>query len=212
LPSQESDGRICLSRAVCDDTLDNFYWLATDLTIAGQPAHTKLSRNQSQSWTVHKMRRTWAWAVFGSQPQHIYKNWPNTAGSTAKLSTILWRSRYNDDTSRKLVSLENPSGTITNSDLELAASMVQHDVSAHQFDVRKHTIASGSDNTPTVSWQGKGSTSTTGAPAYLMCLQSLHQRFHRYLSTSFFIPNKINAMADDCLRLWHLSDSELHRR
>jgi hypothetical protein len=61
-------------------------------------------------------------------------------------------TRFDNDTSRKLVSFENPSGTITDSDLELAASIVQHNVMAYQFHVRKRTIASGSDNTPTVSW------------------------------------------------------------
>ena len=47
------------------------------------------------------------------------------------------------------------------------------------------------------------------APAYLLRLQALHQRFHRYQTSSFFIPGTLNAMADDCSRLWHLTDSQL---
>jgi hypothetical protein len=39
--------------------------------------------------------------------------------------------------------------------------------------------------------------------------QSLHQRFHRYYSISFFIPGTLNDMADGCSRLWKLSDAEL---
>jgi hypothetical protein len=84
-------------------------------------------------------------------------------GSAAKSSTnkgagpILWRAKFDGDITRDLVSYENPRGTITNSDLELAAAIVQHNVAAHQFDIRERTIASGSGNTPTVAWQTKGS-------------------------------------------------------
>jgi hypothetical protein len=108
-----------------------------------------------------------------------------------------------------LVSFENPQGTVTNSDLELAAGLVQNDVAAHSFYIRKRTIASGSDNIPTLAWQRKGSTTTTAAPAYLLRVQALHQCFYRYNSFSFFVPGKLNAMADDCSRMWYLTDHEL---
>ena len=32
---------------------------------------------------------------------------------------------------------------------------------------------------------------------------------HRYQQRNFFIPGTANRMADDCSRLWHLSDDEL---
>jgi hypothetical protein len=47
-----------------------------------------------------------------------------------------------------------------------------------------------------------------GAPAYLMRLQSLYQRFLRCLSSLFVIPKKINTMTDGCSQLCHLLDSE----
>jgi hypothetical protein len=49
----------------------------------------------------------------------------------------------------------------------------------------------------------------TSAPAYLLRLHALHQRFHRYYASAFFVPGTLNAMADDCSRLWHLTDAQL---
>ena len=37
----------------------------------------------------------------------------------------------------------------------------------------------------------------------------MHQRQFCYQSRSFFVPGVANKMADDCSRLWHLSDSDL---
>jgi hypothetical protein len=110
---------------------------------------------------------------------------------------------------KDLVSFNDPSGQVTNSDLELAATIVQHDVAAHHYDVRERTTSSGSDNTPAVAWQGKGSTTTASAPAYLLRLQTLHQRFHRYCSSIFYMPSDVNVMADDASGLFALSDDQL---
>jgi hypothetical protein len=109
----------------------------------------------------------------------------------------------------RLITFLNPAGTITNSDLELAASVSHHDVLAHQSDVREATIHNSSDNVATVWWQGKGVTSTTGPAALLLQLQALHQRHHHYVPTSDYIMGPANAMADDCGRLWNMTDSQL---
>jgi hypothetical protein len=68
--------------------------------------------------------------------------------SPADDGPILWRSRFPPDIVKDLVSFDNPSGQVTNSDLELAATLIQHDVAVNHYDVRERTIASGSDNTP----------------------------------------------------------------
>ena len=129
--------------------------------------------------------------------------------SSNDVGPILWRARFEPDIVKDLVSFDNPSGQVTNSDLELAATIVQHDIAAHQYDVRERTISSGSDNTPAVAWQSKGSTTTSSAPAYLLRLQTLHQRFHRYFSSIFYIPGVVNIMADDASRLFDMSDHQL---
>jgi hypothetical protein len=121
---------------------------------------------------------------------------------------IVWRYKLPSDITAKLVTFDNPKGTVTNSDLELLATVVQHDVLAQHFDVRERSLATGTDNTPALSWQRKGAVSTTGPAAYLLRMQALHQRYHRYHSAHFFIPGSLNKMADDASRLLHLSDAE----
>ena len=125
------------------------------------------------------------------------------------VSPILWRSPFPTPVVKSLVSFDNPSGTITNSDLELAGTIGQLDVLAQAADIREQTIHNLTDNTPTLYWHRKGSTTTTGPAAYLLRLAALHQRHHRYLAQHDYIPGPSNVMADDCSRLWHLTDTQL---
>jgi hypothetical protein len=208
----EHAGRIRLSRGV-HDTLDDLRWLADDLShrptrlheIVPQPDPELLG---AQDASGEGMGGVW----FPASTELLERPATSSAANSSTddgAGPLLWRAKFDADITRDLVSFDNPRGTITNSDLELAAAVVQHDIAAHHFDIRERTIASGSDITPTVAWQTKGSTTTVSAPAYLLRLQALHQRFHRYHSSSFFVPGKLNAMADDCSRLWHLSDAQL---
>jgi hypothetical protein len=48
---------------------------------------------------------------------------------------LLWRSPFSREVQSRLITFSNPAGTITNSDLELAASVAQHDILAHQADI-----------------------------------------------------------------------------
>lgn len=114
----------------------------------------------------------------------------------------LWCSPFPHTLTSKLVSFTDPSGTVTNSDLELAATLVQHEGCVHTSNVRKCTTHTASDNTPAVAWQHKGS-------AHLLWLQALHKQFHRHHLTFDCLPETLNRMADDASHLWHLSDSEL---
>ena len=91
---------------------------------------------------------------------------------------IVWQSKLPADVTDSLITFDNPHGTITNSDLELMATIIHKDVVAHAFDVRERTVTTGTDNTPALAWQGKGSVSTTDPVAYLLRLQALHQRYH----------------------------------
>lgn len=122
---------------------------------------------------------------------------------------ILWRQRFPPWISNRLVSFSNPDGDVTNSDLELAGSVAQNDVLAQFADVTERTVHNSYDNTATMYWQRKGSTTTTGPPAYLLRLQSLHQRHFRYVPLQDYIPGPANAMADDLSRRWNLTDAAL---
>jgi len=69
---------------------------------------------------------------------------------------IVWREPFPPHLQAALVSFDNPKGTVTNSDLELAATIAHQDVLVHTFDLHERTIHTGSDNTPAVYWQRKG--------------------------------------------------------
>ena len=65
------------------------------------------------------------------------------------------------------------------------------------------------DNTAALSWSNKGLATTSAARAYLLCLNSFHQRGHRYVAVHNHIVGKANVMADDASRRWDLSDTDL---
>ena len=110
-----------------------------------------------------------------------------------------------------MITTANPSGTITNSDLELAGTIAHAGTLAHHRDIRECTVAIFSDNTPAVVWGTKASTTTTGPAAYLLRTASLHQRRHRYLLQHAYIPGPANVLADLASRRFDLSDDALLR-
>ena len=68
----------------------------------------------------------------------------------------------------------NLHGTITNSDLKLAGGLLHHEATSQCFYIQECTILSKTDNTPTLFWQCKRST-TSGMPTYLLHAQALDQ-------------------------------------
>ena len=91
-----------------------------------------------------------------------------------------------------LITFNNPTGTITNSDLELTATTAHHDVIATQVGVAEMTPQMVHDTTATVYWNRKGSTSTAGPAAYLLRIQALHTRHYRYIPLHNFLPGHLN--------------------
>jgi hypothetical protein len=132
---------------------------------------------------------------------------PATTHST--LDPIVWRQRFPADITADLVSDKNPTGTITNSDLELAGTVAHQDVLVQHRNCNYRTVHILNDNVPAVAWRKKGSATTTGPAAYLLGVSALHQRHHRFLALIDHIPGVANAIADDLSRLWHLNDSQL---
>jgi hypothetical protein len=98
-----------------------------------------------------------------------------------QVQLLLWRSKFDDDVRRQLITFYNLTGTVTNSDLELAASVAQHEVLTQQVDVRESTTHNLTDTLATMYWPRKGATYTTGPAPRLLRLQALHQRHHRYV-------------------------------
>ena len=76
------------------------------------------------------------------------------------------------------------------------------------FELAGETTHTGCDNTPSVAWQTKGSTTTAGAAATLLQEAALHQREHGYLPAIDYLQGVKHNMADDASRKWELSDEE----
>ena len=121
---------------------------------------------------------------------------------------IVWRDPFPAEIQRDLVSWDNPRGTVTNSDLELAASVGHTDVLAQHAHLEEATVEIGTDNTPTLAWRSKESTTTTGPAAYLLRLAALHRQHFRYQARFYHLRGVFNKMADDASRLVHLSDQD----
>jgi len=121
---------------------------------------------------------------------------------------LVWRTPFPTALTEHLISPSNPWGSLTNSDLKLAGSILHHDAAAHNYDIQERTIFSKTDNTPTLYWQHKGSATTTAPPAHLLWLQAFHQWYHRYLPLHDYITGTHNTMSDNTSWLTHLNDTE----
>ena len=124
---------------------------------------------------------------------------------------LLWREAFSNRIQKDLVGDDNPNGSITNSDLELAGIIAHNDVLAQHIDVRNRTVGILNDNIPALVWMEKGSTSTQKPANQLLRLAGFHQRHHRYLARYDHISGKDpvpNCMADDASRLFDLNDAE----
>jgi len=120
----------------------------------------------------------------------------------------LWRAPFTATVRRELITATNVSGTLTNSDLELAALLTGAVHCAQNLPARYEHILLASDNTPAVAWANRGSTTTTKAPAYLLPLFAQQRSAKPFTLTACFSPGDSNQLADACSRLFYLSDCE----
>jgi hypothetical protein len=160
---QQSQGRIRLSQGV-HDTLADLHWLAEDLFVRPTRLNVIVPQPEPKLLSAQDASGVGTGGLWFLASTHLLKRPVSSAATSCTSNStgpILWRARFDLDITNDLFSFSNPTGHVTNSDIELAASIAQHDIAVHSFDIRERTIASGSDNTPaTVSWQTKGSTTT----------------------------------------------------
>jgi len=121
---------------------------------------------------------------------------------------IVWRVPFPPDVSAQVRTFAQPHGRLNNSELELLGHLWHLDVGAHTFDIRERTVHSATDNLATLFWARQGSTTTTSPAATLLRHLSMHQRYHRYVSSTDYIPGDLNVMADAASRLCSLSDAD----
>ena len=82
----------------------------------------------------------------------------------------LWHQPHEEWTQDAPITLNNPQGTITNSDLKLMGTVAHHDMIATQQGAAELTIETAHNNYAIVIWNHKGCTSTTGPAACLLQL------------------------------------------
>ena len=199
-------GRLTLRKGV-HSALNDFRWMLNDIT--NRPTRiAEVVPLSASALGFHDASGIGAGGVWFPDPS-LDSRMP---GNTSTGTPILWRYQWPDHIQRLLVSDDNPHGTITNSDLELAGGLLHLEAIAQHYDVRERTILSKTDNLATLFWQRKGSATTTKAPSSILRLFGIHQRHHRYVPRHDYIAGPSNPIADDASRLFHLSNSQLVHR
>ena len=126
-----------------------------------------------------------------------------------KNAPVVWRMEWPQFIIDKLVSSDNPTGTISNSDLELAGGLLHLEALAQCFDIWERTVLSKTDNLNALFWQRKASTSSDKVPPHLLRLFGIHQRYHRYVPRHDYLSGASNHVADALSRDFFLSWNEL---
>ena len=112
----------------------------------------------------------------------------------------VWRVEWPPDVVTDLVNCDKSKGRITNSNLELAAIVVQEATSPLIYtDPAWLAPSSGSDNTPMVAWTFKEASTINPVMADLLCIRSI-LNYQSTISPSFvYHPGLRNTMTDDAL-------------
>jgi hypothetical protein len=120
----------------------------------------------------------------------------------------VWRYPFHDEIQQQIVSQHNLTGSLTNSDLELAAAITGYATQQHVIPPTpyNHTFLA-TDNTPTQAWVHRGSKSSIGPPAWLLRHLAQTCRSHNSLLFPIFTPGTTNTIADFLSRSFHLTDA-----
>jgi hypothetical protein len=100
--------------------------------------------------------------------------WLPTPQSPSTARPIIFHVPFPDHIRNRLVSASNPTGTITNSDMELAALITGAAILRDIYPGPHTALTFASDNSSAVTWLVKGSPSSNAARAFLLrCLATL---------------------------------------
>ena len=115
------------------------------------------------------------------------------------MQPCVWRDKFPPDIASDVISDNNPNGSLTNSDLELAAEVLAVGVIMDRGPCIKHApIGTLCDNTPTVSWVEKmaSKAKTPTAGRLLRGLAFMLHCQHAGRLTTIHVPGTDNVMAD----------------
>lgn len=120
------------------------------------------------------------------------------------LPPTVWRLEFPPEIQARVVMFSNPQGNITNSDLEMAGLLGQFLVLEHIAPMQFAHAAAWCDNTPTVSWANKLSSSKSMVAARLV--RALAMRLHTNQASPLYtwsIAGVLNIMADTASRIFN---------
>ena len=107
----------------------------------------------------------------------------------------MWRVSFPVDIQCSIMSTNNTTGDLTNSDLEQAGVLTQADMATFLFDLQELTLATLNNNIAAISQNQKGSVTLDQAAAYLCHLSSLHHHHQCYHHEVSHITGEANTMA-----------------
>jgi hypothetical protein len=155
-------------------------------------------------------------ASLSSRPTHVKELIPNNdhyysycdacatgAGSVwlsreRDIEPLVWRVEFNNAIASQVVSNDNPHGRLTNSDLEMAAVLLQYMVLQREVEMQFARAGVLSDNTPTVAWTTRmaDKTQSPSAGRLLRGLAAIQRASQAGPLTVGSIPGVENSMAD----------------
>ena len=192
--------RITLKKGV-HQALNDFRYLVED--IANQPTRiAELVPLLASAVGHHDASGLGAGGVW-FVPNHVSRRLGYKSGP------VVWRYEWPDTIKQQLVTTDNPNGTITNSDLELAGGLLHLQALVQYCDIRERTVLSKTDNLNTLFWQQKGSATTDACPSHLLRLFGLHQCLHQYVPRFDYLSGPSNPLADALSCHFHLSNNAL---
>ena len=199
--STKLKSRVALHKGV-HHALDDFRWMLND--IANRPTRiAELVPLLASAEGHHDASGLGAGGVWFPSEHLVPRE-----GFTS-VNPLVWRLQWPQFIIDRLVTASNPTGTISNSDLELAGGLLHLEALAQSFDIRERTAVSKTDNLNTLFWQRKGSSTTANVPAHLLRLFGIHQRFHRYVPRHDYLAGPSNPIADALSREFDISWSEM---
>lgn len=200
LSNRVSSTRVTLNKGVCQ-ALNDFHWLLCD--ILSRPTRiVELVPLFSSTKGHHDASSAGAGNVW-FPARHLVPCKEVTD------QPVVWQLRWSQRISDLLVTNTNPTGTISNSDLELAGGLLHLEALSQAFDVRERTSLRKTDNLNTLFWKRKGIATTDKIPEHLLRMFGAHHCFHCYVPHHDYITGPSNPMANALSCDFDLSWGEL---
>jgi len=118
-------------------------------------------------------------------------------GGTRYLPPIVWQLPFPPEIQCLLVSDDNLTGTLTNSDLEMVGLLCHWLIMEQVADLAHAHVVAGCDNSPTMAWATRLLSTRSMVAAHLLRILALHMLAQQASPlTTYHWPGHLNTMAD----------------